>query len=262
MGIQGDIGGLRNAITGIDIHPVAVHLARASWALAARPAIEAANTAGFDEAISIPVYLGDSLQLRFRTGDMFADKEITIQVQDEANTELVFPVSLVERAETFDTLMGDIAESIETGRDPFLTLTDNHIDDAEERQTVETTIRKMQGLHAEGRNHIWAYYTRNMVRPVALSRAKVDVVVGNPPWLTYNQTADILRSELSDLSKDRYGIWAGGHYATQQNVAALFFARSIDLYLEPGGIIGMVLPHSALQTGQYAKWRPGAGIQD
>ena len=31
-----------------------------------------------------------------------------------------------------------------------------------------------------------------------------------------------------------------------------------DLYLNDGGDIGMVMPHSALQTGQYAKWRTGA----
>ena len=31
----------------------------------------------------------------------------------------------------------------------------------------------------------------------------------------------------------------------------------MDLYLEHGGIIGMVMPHSALQAGQYSKWRTG-----
>ena len=40
-------------------------------------------------------------------------------------------------------------------------------------------------------------------------------------------------------------------------MAGLFFTRSADLYLKDGGVIGMVLPHSALQTGQYAKWRSG-----
>ena len=115
----------------------------------------------------------------------------------------------------------------------------------------------MQRLHAEGRNHIWAYYTRNLVRPVALSRRKVDVIVGNPPWLNYNQTVSTLRTELERQSKDLYGIWAGGRYATHQDVAGLFFARSVDLYLKDGGVIGMVMPHSALQTGQYTKWRAG-----
>ena len=42
------------------------------------------------------------------------------------------------------------------------------------------TIKTLQQLHKEGRDHIWAYYTRNMVRPVVLSRGKVDVIIGNP----------------------------------------------------------------------------------
>ena len=244
-------------MTGIDVHPVAVHLARAAWTLAARPAINAAGAAGYDASLSIPVYLGDALQLRFRTGDMFAENEITIQTNDEDNTELVFPVSLVGRAEHFDALMGDISAHIEQGDDPFLALDDNHVNDPAERQTIGETIGTMQRLHARGRDHIWAYYTRNMVRPVALSRARVDVVLGNPPWINYNQTADVLRTELQSLSRNRYGIWTGGRYATHQDVAGLFFARSVDLYLKDEGVIGFVLPHSALQAGQYSKWRGG-----
>ncbi len=82
-------------------------------------------------------------------------------------------------------------------------------------------------------------------------------MIGNPPWINYNQTADILRDELQNLSRNRYGIWAGGHYATHQDVAGLFFARSVDLYLKDEGVIGFVLPHSALQAGQHSKWRSG-----
>ena len=96
-----------------------------------------------------------------------------------------------------------------------------------------------------------------MVRPVVLSRNKVDLIISNPPWLNYNQTANILREELANQSKAMYGIWVGGRYASNQDVAGLFFARCVDLYLDDGGVIGMVLPHSALQAGQYAKWRSG-----
>ena len=248
---------LRVAVTGIDVHPVAVHLARAAWALAARPAIEAVVNAGYDASGSVPIYLGDALQLRFNAGDLFAGQQVTIQVDDDANSELTFPISLVDRADTFDSLMSQVAADIEAGDDPLIALDDHGIDDPNERRTLAATIAALQRLHDEGRNHIWAYYTRNLVRPVALGRTKVDVIIGNPPWLNYNQTADILRDELEYQSKSLYGIWQGGRYATQQDVAGLFFARSLDLYLVDGGRIGMVLPHSALQTGQYAKWRTG-----
>ena len=249
---------LRENVIGIDVHPVAVHLARAAWALAARPAINAATAAGFDASGPVPVYLGDALQLRFRTGDMFAEHLVTIQIDDGQNSELTFPISLVDRAETFDALMSQVAAEIEAGQDPMIALEDHPIDDPSERNTVAQTIKTLQKLHNQGRDHIWAYYTRNLVRPVALSRRKVDIIVGNPPWLNYNQTADTLRTELRRLSTEVYGIWAGGRYASNQDVAGLFFARCTDLYLNDGGVIGMVMPHSALQTGQYTKWRSGA----
>ena len=67
-----------------------------------------------------------------------------------------------------------------------------------------------------------------------------------------------MRTELERQSKDLYGIWAGGRYVNRQDVASLFFARCADLYLKDGGVIGMVMPHSTLQTGQHSKWRTGA----
>ena len=246
-------GRLRDSVIGIDIHPVAVHLARAAYVLAARTAIQAAGYT----SVTVPIYMGDALQLRYRSGDLFAEQEITIQVNDEDNTELAFPVSLVERPDTFDALMGDVAEYIESGGDPMFALNDHHITDEHERGMLSDTIATMQRLHDEGRNHIWAYYTRNMARPVALSRSKVDVIIGNPPWINYNQTVDVLRTELERHSRNTYGIWTGGRYATHQDVAGLFYARSVDLYLRESGVIGMVLPHSALQAGQYSKWRTG-----
>ena len=96
-----------------------------------------------------------------------------------------------------------------------------------------------------------------MVRPAVIAEDKAGAIVGNPPWQTYSRSADIVREELENLGKDTYGIWAGGRQAPNQDVAAMFFARVADLYLEDGGTIGMVLPHSALRTGQYLKWRGG-----
>ena len=248
---------LRFSVAGIDVHPVAVHLARSAWALAAQPAIQDAVRHGFGSNITVPIYLGDSLQLRFHTGDMFAEQEVTIQVEDEENTTLVFPVSLVERAEDFDGLMSDVAEAIEHGDDPYFALDDHNVTFPPERRVIGETIEVMKRLHAAGRDHIWAYYTRNLVRPVVLARKKVDVIVGNPPWLKYSNTTSTLRTELERQSRFIYDIWVGGKYAPVQDVAGLFFTRCVDLYLKDGGVIGFVMPHSTLQAGQYAKWRTG-----
>ena len=251
--------GLHAAVTGIDVHPVAVHLARAAWTLAAKPAI-GAGAAG---VVSAPIYLGDALQLRYRSDDMFAEHEVAIVVENDAAAtgngealELKFPRALVDNAQAFDGLITDIGDHIERGDDAELALADHRIPE-EHRPMLLSTISTLQKLHQQGRNHVWTYYIRNMVRPVSLSHSKVDVVIGNPPWLNYRNTSNILRDALVQQSRNNYDIWRGGRYAAQQDVAGLFFARSVDLYLREGGKIGMVMPHSALQAGQYSRWRNG-----
>ena len=257
------IGGLLDHVIGIDVHPVAVHLARATWTLAARDALEGAVKEGKPANATVPVYLGDSLQLRAETSGMFAQQTVTIPVPDppdsdlEHNRELEFPRALVEQADRFDNLMTSMAKAIENGEDPAWALDDEKIGSGPKREMLEKTAALLQLLHEEGRDHIWAYYTRNLVRPVALRADPVDVIVGNPPWITYNKTQAVVREELVRQSKRRYKIWAGGRYATQQDIAGMFFARSVELYLETGGSAAMVLPHSALQAGQYRNWRDG-----
>ena len=258
------LDGLLNHVFGIDVHPVSVHLARATWTFAARDALELARDAGSDVDVTVPIYLGDSLQLRTQTQDMFGTQTVTIEIPDdpvsglERNRILEFPRALVEQADWFDGLMTRLAAEIEAGGDPALALYDADISESgPEREMLDRTAATLQQLHAEGRDHIWAYYTRNLVRPLALAKDQVDVLVGNPPWLTYNRSDAIVRSELETQSKARYQIWAGGRYATHQDIAGLFFVRCIDLYLKQGGAAAMVLPHSALQAGQYTKWRSG-----
>ncbi len=258
------VDGLRQAVTGIDIHPVSVHLARATWVLAAREVI--AETGREAESLTVPVYLGDSLQLRTDAANLFSQETVTIEVEpppdspDARPRQLRFPRALVEQGDWFDDVMLRVADAIEKGRDPRTALVDSDIGEGPERETLETTIAELQALHDDDRDHIWAYYTRNLVRPVWLASGdgKVDVITGNPPWLTYNKTAATLRDELKRLSQSGvYGIWAGRQYATHQDVAGLFFARCADLYLKDGGVIAMVLPHSALGQGQYRLWRSG-----
>ena len=256
------LGGLLTHVIGIDVHPAAVHLARATWTFAAREALEAARDGGTDD-VTVPIYLGDSLQLRTETAGLFASSTVTIEIENdrddglERNVSLEFPRALVEQGDWFDNLMTRFAEELDQGGNPRQALDDVGIPDDADRPMLERTADTLARLHAEGRDHIWAYYARNLVRPVALRAEPVDVIVGNPPWLTYSRTQAVLRSELERQSKSVYHIWTGGRHAANQDVAGLFFARCVDLYLKSDGAAAMVLPHSALQTGQYRNWRDG-----
>ena len=150
-----------------------------------------------------------------------------------------------------------MAAAIDQGLDAQRIADDYDLTDAH-RQSMKTVATQMKKLHTADRNHVWAYYIRNMIRPAVTAEDKVDRIIGNPPWLTYNQSTNIIHDELRRMSENRYQIWAGGKQAPHQDIATLFYTRCAELYAHPGTIIGMVMPHSALRTGQHLKWRSGS----
>ena len=249
-------------VIGIDLHPVAVQLAKATWVLNSHEVINAARYARHQSDIAPPIYLGDSLQLRYERNVLTRTGHITLRTTEQlpGETDTVafdIPMSLARESDRFDPLLLDLAQAVVNDTDTDSVLDQHQITDAAERVTMTQTADQMRKLQAIDRNHVWAYYLRNMVRPAVISEQRVDAIVGNPPWLTYSRSSDIIREELVNLSKNTYGIWAGGRHAPNQDIATLFFSRVTDLYLKPDGKIGMVLPHSVLRSGQHLKWRSG-----
>ena len=270
---------LRDNVVGIDIHPVAVQLAKATWVMAAADTIRDARNEGTGAgAVSAPIYLGDSMQLRYDPRPMDTSTAILLDTREtltghETPITFTIPMALARQQADYDDmfrptrigsdpqadidqLISTIAATIDQGLDT------QHVADAYEmsdecRQDMRTVAAQMKELHAADRNHVWAYYIRNMIRPAVIAEEKVDCIIGNPPWLTYGQSADIIREELRDMSEKRYQIWAGGKLAPHQDIATLFYTRCVELYARVGAKIGMVLPHSALRTGQHLKWRSG-----
>ena len=253
---------LQDNVVGIDIHPVAVQLAKATWVIAAAETIHAAREEdpGIG-TVSAPIYLGDSMQLRYDTGTLTASQSIELETRETLPGQpgpITFniPKELARQQTEIDQLISEMATNIDEGQDPERVADSYQMTD-ECRKRITAVAVLMKELHAAGRNHVWAYYIRNMIRPAVIAEQKVDCIIGNPPWLTYGQSADIIRQELRDMSENRYRIWAGGKLAPHQDIATLFYTRCAELYAKPQAIIGMVMPHSALRTGQHLKWRGG-----
>ena len=253
---------LQENVVGIDIHPVAVQLAKATWVMAAADTIRAARGEGAGAgAVSAPIYLGDSMQLRYDTGTLAASQSIELETRETlpghtAPITFSIPKELARQQADIDRLISEMATAIDEGQDAQRVV-DAHPMSDECRRSVKAVAAHMKALHAADRNHVWAYYIRNMIRPAVIAEEKVDRIIGNPPWLTYGQSADIIREELRGMSEQRYQIWAGGKLAPHQDIATLFYTRCAELYARPQAVIGMVLPHSALRTGQHLKWRSG-----
>ena len=206
---------LQENVVGIDIHPVAVQLAKATWVMAAADTIRAARAEGTGTgAVSAPIYLGDSMQLRYDTGTLSASQSIELETRETLpghTGEIIFsiPKELARQQADMDRLISEIATAIDQGRDAEH-IADNYPISDGCRQGIRAVATLMRDLHAADRNHVWAYYIRNMIRPAVIAEEKVDRIIGNPPWLTYGQSADIIRTELREMSEKRYQIWAGG----------------------------------------------------
>jgi SAM-dependent methyltransferase len=256
------IEGVMTHVLGVDVHPVAVTLARVTYLLAiGRDRLTSTDRPAF----SVPIYLGDSMQWG-QDGSLINTEALIVPTNDGAQLfadELRFPDRIVEDASRFDSLVAELSDiATRPGRPvtpPSLSAVfRRHAVHLEDQATLTATFATMCRLHDEGRDHIWGYYVRNLARPLWLSRPdnRVDALVGNPPWLSYRFMPPSMRHSFRAMSEAR-GFWAGAAVATHQDLSALFVARAAEQYLKPGGQFGFVMPLAALSRAQFAGFRTG-----
>jgi hypothetical protein len=248
-------------VQGMDLHPVAVTLARVTYLLALTP--ERLRDRG---EISVPVFLGDSV--RWEHDDIALTSEgMTVRTSDElelVEDELHFPEGVLEEPARFDRLVADLADRAakrkRNTKPPSIDglLNRHRVIRTEDRQAVVIAFQKLCRLHDNRRDHVWSYYIRNRARPLAFMRAsgRADVVVGNPPWLAYRAMPGTLQRTYRALAVER-GLWAGGKVATHQDLSDLFVVRTIEQYLRDGGRFAFVMPYAVLSRRQFAGFRTG-----
>ena len=272
-------------VTGMDIHPVAVIIARVTYLLALAPALGVRKG-----DITIPVYLGEAMQLSITR--MLTDTELRVRIPSpggdadiiqrngHGGEHLDFPEVFCRNPEMFDFAIyamrraareGWTREQYETNIRTaawkfFDTLT-NMDDRWENPRTKEwargvamlgETYLKLDRLEKEGRDTIWTYVARNLSRPLFLSARNgwANVVVGNPPWVAYRHMSADLQTRFKELARAER-VYVGGRLTTQNDLCALFTVRAASLYLRPGGRLAFVLPLAALTRGQFGKFRSG-----
>lgn len=262
MSLPEVISGLTKNVIGMDLHPVAVAFARVTYILAiGRKRL----TDPARSEIRVPVFLGDSIQWRQQV-DLLSAGSLIVQTDDKRElftSELRFPDELLENATTFDRLVSELADKASRrskgSTPPSLSSTFTRFGiSTKARDEVERTFKIMCRLHDEDRDHIWSYYVRNLARPIWLSKDanRVDVVLGNPPWLAYRKMTPDMQATFRTMSSAR-GLWHGAEVATQQDLSGLFVARALQLYLRPGGKFAFVMPNAAVDRPQFAGLRAG-----
>lgn len=249
-------------VAGVDVHPVAVTLARVTYLLAIGRDL---LTRPDRPAMSVPVHLGDSVQWG-QDATLFSDAGLSVATDEGvlfSGEGLVFPDEVLADDRRFDQLVGELARrSADRARHsavPSLTGVFRRLAVPEAAHTtLQATFASMCRLHDSERDHIWGYYVRNLARPVWLSRPenRVDVLVGNPPWLSYRNMTPGMQDAFKALSEQR-SLWQGATNAPSQDLSGLFLVRTVDLYLRPGGTFAYLLPLAVLSRRPYAGVRTG-----
>ncbi|GMV86386.1 MAG: BseRI endonuclease [Dehalococcoidia bacterium] len=239
-------------VFGIDVHPVAAIIARVTYLLALSGLLE-----GPHGQVSIPVYLGDTLQWNLRR--VVVEGEIEIGASDGA--QLHFPSAVAKEPGTFDAVLASMLDHSERGQPSaaFRAWLDRSYGPSDvDAAALEKTYSELKRLYDEGKDHIWGYVARNLSRPVWLSSTgqRAHVIVGNPPWLSYRYMSPDMQKRFKQECQDR-GIWAGGNVATQQDLSGYFFSRCVELYLRAGGLIAFVMPYAAMNRKQFEGFRTG-----
>lgn len=245
-------------VLGIDIHPVAVIIARVTYLLALG---EDRLTAKDRPPVSIPIYLGESMQ--WSTQTMFAEKEVRIEVPG-SSTPLEFPWVVSKDPGLFDEVLSAMLRLIEDQRtesDFKAWLKAKVIGEGRDRSILAKTYSELKVLNEDERNHIWGYVARNLSRPIWLSGEdqRSDILIGNPPWLSYNKMSLDMQKRFKAECEKR-NLWAGGKVATNQDLSGYFFARCVELYLKSGGWIAFVMPYAAIGRKQFEGFRTGQFI--
>jgi type II restriction/modification system DNA methylase subunit YeeA len=237
-----------NNIVGYDLNPLAVLTARTNYLLAVADLLQYATG-----SIEIPVYLADSILVERRAGIFGAS-----YVLKTVAGEFEIPIAVVDKG-----LLQSMLSEVKT-------CLDNKCSSNEFRKRIESTYKldlkeldiltkfyeKLFKLEQEGKNDVWLSILRNAFAPIL--KGKFDYVVGNPPWVNWENLPEKYR-EASKSLWEYYGLaemkGKVGLGKVKRDLAMLFLVRSLDLYLKERGKLGFLMPFTAFKVQAGAGFR-------
>jgi hypothetical protein len=230
-------------IVGFDLNPLAVIASRTNYLIALGDMLRERG----DEPIEIPVYLADSILVERRqtlTGAAYILKTTV--------GEFSVPVSVVEKGFLAKTLT--VIEECIKGNyssDEFKARLFREVSLEENEISVVTELfGKLMKLEKEGRNRIWARILKNCFAP--LFAGKFDYVVGNPPWVLWDNLPDNYRNSTRLLWQD-YGLFTlsgleARHGGGKKDISVLFTYACVDRYLKEQGSFGFLMTQSVFKS--------------
>ena len=233
-------------VHGIDIHPVAVEMARATLRRALPAAVEPS------------VHQGDALLMSDTaiaglTGRLFNPDESEFASPD-GDHRFHVPHSftdLADFAERLDRLVQAACDGIPLSDSVTFGMGE---DDAAWVRDAHESLTRIIAKHGNG---VWAWYIRNQLMPRAIARRKVNRIVSNPPWLRWNEIQTSPRKEnVRNLAQER-SIWPAAQAATGFDLGGIFVVETRQNFLArpKHNPSAYVLNAAALRSDNWRQFR-------
>jgi len=235
-------------VVGFDLNPLAVIAARTNYLLALGDLLKARRG-----DVVIPVYQADSVLTPERGKDIFEGDVYPLKT---AVGVFRVPVCFAER-QRLDALTNLLEEAVEDGlsEEAFAArVAGSGILEPEEFANAEEAIkalyRQLRELHAEGVDGVWARIIKNAFAPLFLEPCHY--VVGNPPWINWENLPDEYRRSTKPLW-EFYGLFPHGGMDTilgkgKKDISMLMTYVAVHRYLRHGGKLGFLLSQSLFKT--------------
>jgi SAM-dependent methyltransferase len=225
---------LRNVV-GFDLNPLAVLAARTNYLLSV------ADLFGYIKGpIEIPIYLADSLLVETKT----TLTGISYAVRTYVGV-FELPKSIVDRG-----ILGRLLEAVDRyvrlrfRSEEFTKVVKEELDlDDEELRLVGGLYKTFLKLEEEGKNHVWTSIIRNAFAPLTLisSQGKFDYVIGNPPWVAWENLPSEYREAVRTLYQQYRIIPKKLQAQVKMDLSMLFSYVGMHKYLKPTGIFGFLI---------------------
>jgi len=244
-------------IVGYDLNPLAVLAARTNYLLSLADILPRGGEK------EIPVYLADSILVESRTtlyGEYYVLRTTVGPFE--------IPKPIVDRG-----LLGEFLSLVEAGvrnlygPDEFIELFKariaSRVDDGIDYGLVKNLYSRFLDLERKGKNHVWTSIIRNAFAPLLNTLknnddGRFDYVVGNPPWVNWENLPRTYR-EITRRLWDDYGLTMVkgkmGLGKVKRDLAMLFLARTLHLYLKDGGKHGFLVPFTLFKAQAGAGFR-------
>jgi hypothetical protein len=252
-------------VVGIDIHPLAVAIAKTNYLLALRPLLKEARRS----VVSLPIYLADSLRVEPQ-GRVVHGVRVYEKTVDEKNRiwlpALEEPSAIDELVDVIKKYASELAKRPDekTGIETYLAaspkwgelLSSSRAGTAADiTKLLQITGTVLGNLMRERGNTIWAFVLKNFYKPTLLLH-RFDVVIGNPPWLSYRYIHNLqYQEDIKTLATKHFRLATGARNVTNMELATVYFLASAENYLRDGGSIGFVMPRSVFTGDQHDAFR-------